>query len=451
VTGNSHKSDRIDFCDLESRRDPYPLYARLRTNAPVHRSSLGFWLVLDYRNCAAILKDSKRWSADSRNALSAECFEEPSPAFGGNALVCPHLFWAPPRLGDVRPFMFLDDPDHRRIRSLGAQAFTRSAVRSYEARIEELAAELLDRALGKHEADLIAEFAYRLPMTVICELLGVPLRDQAAFRRLSRRLGHTLTPDYLLTAREREASREALIVVVKYLMKLAAERKQQLGDDLLSALLIAEESGQQLSPEEVIATVMILLIAGHETTVNAIANGTLALLAHPAQARALARDRSLARGAVDEVLRFDAPVQVAARTAFEDVEVGGHTIAAGEHVLAMMAAANRDPDVFEDPDRFDVRRENASRHLAFGSGVHTCIGAQLARTEAEIALHAIARHLDTLELAAPVEYRRDAVLRGPEALLVRPGVRSRRVRKPTRTVAVRHAERELSGSKEPSR
>lgn len=419
------RSDRIDFCDIEARRDPYPLYARLRRDAPVHRGDLGFWLLLRHRDCTGVLKDAARWSADSRNAAVDDDFEEPSPAFGGSARVYPHLFWDPPRLGDVRPFMFLDDPDHRRVRSLVGQAFTRSALLDKGPHVEALAHELLERCLARPQADLVEGFAYPLPLTVICELLGVPPRDIRRFGAWSRPLGSMLTPDYLLTARERERSRRALIGIVRYLGGLMAERRDDPGDDLLGALIAAEQDGETLTAYEVVATALILLIAGHETTVNLIANGTLALLAHPEQREALAADPTLARRAVDETLRYDAPVQLAARTALEDVEIGGQRIRRGEHALMLIAAANRDPELFDEPDRFDIHRANGGRHIAFGSGLHACVGSVLGQIEGQAGLRAVAARLDGLELAAAPHYRRDPVLRGPERLILR-RIRARR-------------------------
>ncbi len=406
----------FNFADLRVGLDPYPVYARLRREHPVLRRRHGLWVLSRYEDCVTVLKNSHQWSADSRNARS-ERFLEQSQAFGSDQAVYPYLFWSPPR-GPVRPFMFLDEPDHKRLRSLVAQAFTRSTLSSYEPRIVQLVEDMLARALAADDINFVRDFSYPLPVTVICELLGIPAEDHVLFGEWSRPLANMLSPDFMLTARQREASRVAVLAMVQYLLGLIQSRRGG-GDDLLSSLVAAEEAGDRLSEWEVIATVLILLMAGHETTVNLISNALLAFLRHPEQAESLASNPEIARQAVDETLRFDAPVQNVARTVLSDVEIDGHHFAAGEHAVLLVGAANRDPAVFEQPDRYDVTRENASRHIGFGSGIHACIGSPLARMEGQAALRAIAAVAGDLELTRPPVYRGDVVLRGPDVIMLR--------------------------------
>ncbi len=410
----------FNFADRRLTADPYPLYARLRERSPVLRHRLGVWLLSRYEDCQLVLKNSREMSSDSRNAQRQDEFFEPSAAFGTeHQPVYPHLFWDPPRFGELRPFMFLDEPDHKRLRSLVGQAFTRSTLTAYQPRLEQMVREMLDRAMANDEINFVRDFSYPLPVNVICQLLGIPAQDEILFGQWSRPLANMLTPDFMLTARQREASRAALISMIKYLLELVVSRRGTQTDDLLGALTAAEAEGERLSEPEVIATVLILFMAGHETTVNLISNGLLAMLANPDQAQVLATNDEITRQAVDETLRFDAPVQNAARTVLTDLEVGGQPLSAGDHAVVLIGAANRDPSVFSEPDRYDVTRSNASRHIGFGSGIHACVGSPLARMEGQAALQEIAARLPELELAQPPFYRGDPILRGPDALFLR--------------------------------
>ena len=409
----------FNFGDPRFIIDPYPMYERLRKRTPVHRHPLGFWVITGYEDAQAVLKNSRQLSSDSRNARSEGHFTEPSAAFGGEQTVHPYLFWDPPRLGSVRPFMFLDEPDHRRLRSLVAKAFTRSSLTDYLPRLEHMVEGTLHRAMANDEINFVRDFSYPLPVQVICELLGIPAEDEVLFGQWSRPLSYMLTPDFLLTARQREEIRAALIAMIRYLLKLVASRRAAPRDDLLGALTTAKQDGDRLTEPEVIATVMVLLMAGHETTVALISNALLAMLAHPDQAEIIAGEEAITRQAVEETLRFDSPVQTAARTVISEVVIDGHELAVGDHVLILIGAANRDPAKFSEPDRYDVRRENAGRHIAFGSGIHTCVGSPLARMEGQAALGAIAERIPELELAQAPFYACEITVRGPDAILLR--------------------------------
>jgi pimeloyl-[acyl-carrier protein] synthase len=388
----------------EVHEDPYPLYHRLRAEDPVHRSPLGFWVLTRHADVLAVLRDP-RMSRDPRRServallrASAEvdellAAEEAAPSM-----------------------LFVDPPDHTRLRTLVNKAFTPAAVERLRPRVEELVAGLLDRAAGTGAMDVVEELAYPLPVTVICELFGVPEADRDRFRAWSRGLVHLLDP--LVAADALERALQARQALRGYLGELIAERRAHPAGDLLTALIAAEDQGHQLSEAELVSMCVLLLVAGHETTVNLIANGMLALLRDP-QARARLRaDPALARSAVEELLRYDSPVQFTSRHALEDLDVGGRRVRAGETVVAVLGAANRDPAQFPDPDRLDLARA-PNRHLAFGGGIHFCLGAPLARMEAAVAIPALLARLPGLELGPEPPVRRDTVtLRGLASLPV---------------------------------
>jgi cytochrome P450 len=322
------------------------------------------------------------------------------------------------RLG--HPFLFLNPPDHTRLRHLVGKAFAPSIVAMLRPRIERLVAQLLNDAFaGGGEVDLISEFAYLLPVTVISELLGVPPEDCGMLHRWSHDLTLAFDADFdfvqppdILAQRDR-----ACTAFAEYFLDLAEQRRRRPCEDLISRLTAVEEQGDVLSLKELLSTCELLLVAGHETTVNLIGNGTLALLRHPAQLDLLRRDPWLAGNAIEELLRYDSPLQFIARTALTDAEFVGQRIPAGDLVIALIAAANRDPEVFDSPDCLDLSR-TTGHHLAFGLGIHTCLGARLARLEGQIALTALAS-LPGLALAGEPVYRDNPVLRGPAVLPVR--------------------------------
>jgi cytochrome P450 len=327
--------------------------------------------------------------------------------------------WAPRFLKPLeRNMLDLDDPDHVRLRALVSKAFTPRLIERLRGRIEALCEELLDamERERKHEGgtDLVAGYALPLPATVIAELLGVLAKDHARFHRWSNRLVSVSSGRDMLRALP------AALSFVRYLRKLVERRRAGPEDDLITALIRAEEAGDKLSEDELLAMAFLLLVAGHETTVNLIASGTLALLEHPEQAERLRRDPSLVKPAVEELLRYTSPVEMATeRYAREDAEIRGMTIPRGGLVLAVLGSANRDERHFEDPDALDLARD-PNRHLAFGRGsVHHCLGAPLARMEGQIALNALLRRFPSARLAmAPdsLRWRRGLFLRGLERL-----------------------------------
>jgi len=318
---------------------------------------------------------------------------------------------------DSRPFLFRDPPDHTRLRGLVQKAFTPRMVETLRPRVEEIVAELLDEALARGRIDAVADFAYPLPVRIICEMLGVPAEDEQRFSDWSGVLARGLDPETALGEEQRRARAEAALGFAEYFFALLAERRRSPGSDLLSQLAAAEEAGDQLSEGELLSTAILLLIAGHETTVNLLSGGLLALVEQPDQLALLRRDRSVEQSAVDELLRFVSPVQRSGRWILRDTDVDGHRFPAGSFVTTLVASANRDPDVFEHPDRLDLARPD-NRHLGFGFGLHHCLGAPLARLEAVVALPTLLRRARSIELAGPVVYRENVVLRGLAALPV---------------------------------
>jgi cytochrome P450 len=388
----------------EVHEDPYPLYHRLRAEDPVHRSALGFWVLTRHADVLAVLRDP-RMSRDPRRSQRIGLLRSSAEV---NELLAAE---------EAAPSMlFVDPPDHTRLRRLVNKAFTPAAVERLWPRVEEIVAGLLDRVAGAGAMDVVEDLAYPLPVTVICELFGVPEADRDRFRAWSRGLVRLLDPLVASDALERalQARRE----LRGYLRELIAERRAHPAGDLLSDLIAAEDQGHQLSGPELVSMCVLLLVAGHETTVNLIANGTLALLRHPEAAARLRLDPGLAGGAVEELLRYDSPVQFTSRHALADLEIGGRRVAAGETVVAVLGAANRDPAQFPDPDRLDLGR-TPNRHLAFGGGIHFCLGAPLARMEARIAIPALLARLPELTLGPEPPARRDTVtLRGLASLPV---------------------------------
>ena len=279
----------------------------------------------------------------------------------------------------------MDPPDHSRLRRLVNLAFTPRAIEAMRPRIQELVDELLDAIEAKGELDVIRDLAYPLPVAVICEMLGVPKEDEAQFRTWSRVLASSLDPDIALPPEVIQQRAEAIRDSRAYFRQLIAKRGNEDRGDILSGLMSASAEGDRLSEAELLSTCTLILIAGHETTVNLIGNGVLQLLRHPDQLAGFVAAPELARGVVEEVLRFDPPVQFDGRMCTEETVVGGYKVPYGSFVMLLLGAANRDPAKFVDPDRFDITR-NDDRHLAFGYGIHFCLGAPLARVEGEIAL-----------------------------------------------------------------
>jgi cytochrome P450 len=378
--------------------DPYPVLAALREASPFREADGALVVVGRHEDCSAILRDPRASSERFRSLLAPPEHQRRPPSF-----------------------LSLDPPDHTRLRRLVSKAFAPRVIAGLAPRIRELSDDLLTAAAadGEHRIDVVGELAYPLPVRIISELLGVPPGDHARFAGWSASLAHSLQPRFLgnddgLDAAAQQASLE----FAEYFRELIAARRARPADDLLSELIRAEDDGQRLSEQELIATCVLLLVAGHETTVSLISNAILALLRHPDQLAALAADPGLAAGAVEETLRYDAPVQFTGRVARGGMQVGGETVRDGAMLLLLLAATGRDPEVFADPDRFDIGR-NAASHLAFAAGPHFCLGAPLARLEAAIAVQAFASRVAAPELdPAGLAYKQNLNLRGPARLAV---------------------------------
>ena len=311
----------------------------------------------------------------------------------------------------------MDPPDHTRLRRLVSSAFTPRAVAGLEPWIRDVTDRLLTPVDAAAGFDLIDALAFPLPIAVICHLLGVPAEDQASFRAWGHDVATTLEPQTAAAAESRSRSSE--LALTAYLQDLVDKRRADPDGSLLSALAAVEEEGDRLSPAELVSTALLLLIAGFETTVNLIGNGTVALLGDRKQWQRLGEEPSLVPGAVEELLRYDSPVQMTSRTAAEDVDVGGTVIGKGASIIVAIGGANRDPDVFDQPDRVRIDRPNASRHLAFSLGIHHCLGAALARLEGRVAVEELTRRYPELELAGTPVRRQLLVLRGFERVPVR--------------------------------
>ncbi|HSL52708.1 MAG TPA: cytochrome P450 [Candidatus Deferrimicrobiaceae bacterium] len=386
--------------DPEFVADPYPMYHRLRAEDPVHHSPLGFWVLTRYPDVMAMLRDPR-------------LIKEPIAAF----VAARFGMAVPPGLG--LSMLDRDPPDHTRLRGLVSKAFTPRALEKLRPGIQQIVDGLLDEAAGRGSMDLIEEFAYPLPVRVICEMLGVPVQDHERFKAwgldIARGLDAIMLPPDSPVGQRSVSGRRAL---AEYFRELIAERRAAPREDMLAALIAAEEAGDKLNEEELLATCILLLVAGHETTVNLIGNGTLALLRHPDQLRKLRESPGLIGTAVEELLRFDGPVQRTARIPSEDITIGGQTIGKGEMVMPFLGAADRDPTQFPDPDRLDISRTD-NRHIAFGMGIHFCLGAPLARMEGQIAINTLLARLPKLALATDrPQFRQSLTLRGLQALPV---------------------------------
>ncbi|MBM4441119.1 MAG: cytochrome P450 [Candidatus Rokubacteria bacterium] len=380
--------------------DPYPTYHRLRAEDPVHEHPLGFWVLTRYDDVVASLRDPRLLKEAIPAFVAARLGVEPTPKSSMSMLD-------------------RDPPDHTRLRGLVSTAFTPRVVEKLRPHVQEIVDGLIERVAGKGEMDLIEDFAYPLPVIVICEMLGVPVADQERFKGwgldIARGLDTVLLPPDSDVSKRAQAARHAL---AEYFRALIAERRARPQDDLLSGLVAAEQQGDVLSEDDLLSTCILLLIAGHETTVNLIGNGTRALLRHPDQLQRLREHPELIGTAVEELLRFDGPVQRTARVPSADVTFGGKTIKAGSMIMPFISAADRDPAQFPDPDRLDIGRTE-NRHIAFGWGIHFCLGAPLARVEGQIAINTLVRRLPKLALASETpEYRVSLTLRGLERLPV---------------------------------
>jgi cytochrome P450 len=392
--------------------NPFPIFAEIRQRGPVQHVTLadghGAWLVLGYEESKALLNEA-RLSKDMQAAFARDS-EVLAEGLPGREF--------------ARHMLAVDPPDHTRMRRLVSAAFSLRRVEKLEPAVCAIVDDLLDRIaeLGPDaRVDLVSAFAFPLPFTVICELLGVPEEDRTAFGQcLTTMSSPTLTPE------QYDRAKAASDAVVALLRGLVETKRQHPGDDLVTGLIRARDGDECLDEQELLASILQLIIAGHDTTASLIGNGVVALLRHPDQVAALQADPDALPGAVEELLRYDAPVPHATfRYAVDDVDVGGVTIPAGAQVIISLASANRDPERFPDPDALDLHRSD-QRHIAFGHGIHFCLGAPLARMEGRLALGTLFRRFPELRLAVPVEelhwgHGDGLVLRGLSELPVIPG------------------------------
>ncbi|GCE15370.1 cytochrome P450 family protein [Tengunoibacter tsumagoiensis] len=395
----------IDITNATFKANPFPFYARLRTEAPVYPVTLKrfgrTWLVTRYNDVLEVLKD-ERFVKDPKNAMTPEQLKK-----------------APRMPAMFKPFskslLSLDDPDHARLRVLVHKAFTPRRIEQMRDQVQVVADELLEGIAPRGQMDLIADYALPLPLTMIARILGIPSSDNNKFHRWTKTfLSAASNPNPLVIV-------PAMMSFMRYLRKQIKERQAHPQDDLITALVQAREGNDMFNEDEVVSMIFLLLSAGHETTVNLIGSGMLALMEHPDQMQKLRNAPELSKSAIEELVRFVCPAETATeRYAREDVTIAGTTIPRGEMVLAVVGSANRDPNYFDNPDTIDIARTN-NRHLAFGQGIHYCLGAPLARLEGQIAIPTLLQRLPNLHLARKPEdlrWRGGMILRGLEALPV---------------------------------
>ena len=392
---NTNETSQTAFFTKEFTQNPYPVYAKLRESDPVFKVMFPHgefgWIVTRYEDAVEVLKD-QRFSKDVAKRYGPE-----------NQTVF------------VNNMLFSDPPDHRRLRGLVQKAFTPKLIADMRSHIQDIADDLLNNIGSRDKMNLIDEYAFPLPIIVISEILGVPLEDQDKFRVWSNSIIDASSSDHA------EMFEQHAKEFTEYLTDWFAKVRENPGTDLISQLVIAEESGQQLSENELLGVVSLLIIAGHETTVNLIGNGVLALLEHPEQRDLLIQKPELIHNAIEEMLRYNGPVEFStSRWALEDVEFRGQSIAKGELVIVALDSANRDADKFQDADIFDITRDKSS-HLAFGKGIHLCLGAPLARLEGEIAINTLLARYPEIQLQTDVnelEWRPGMIVRGVKEIPV---------------------------------
>jgi cytochrome P450 len=373
------------------RADPDAIYERMRARGPMNPTQMGNWATTSYQICDSILRDR-------RFGVGYKADRMPAAPEGVN-----------------RSMVLMNPPDHTRLRKFAMPAFTPKAVAAYEPRIEKMAAQLLDTAARKGEFDLVPAFAAALPIVVISDLLGVPDADTAAFNRL----GIIISSGFdgfrsMRHASQLKAARGELVAIFNRLLEL---RRHDPADDIISRVATAE--GETIRPHEVLPLCLIMLIAGFETSTNMISNGVLQLLDNPEQWQTLKADpERMAPAVVEETLRYTPSVQATARIALESLELEGRQVNEGQLVVAMLAAANRDPEIYDQPLKFDITRKNPAPHLAFSTGIHYCLGAPLARLQGQIAFRQLAERFPNLRRNGPVVQRNATVMRGPRELPV---------------------------------
>ncbi|OHV59001.1 cytochrome [Pseudofrankia sp. BMG5.36] len=391
----------VNIFDPAWHHDTFPNYKVLREAGPFAPGPLGMRLVTRYREIEEILQDPAWSHAEERDTMHPDSDGSDLPT----------------------SFLWMEPPDHTRIRKLVSRAFTVRRIDATRSRASHLVDELVDAAIAAGEVDLIEAIAYPLPLTLIAELMGVPVADHAAVRSWSSGLSRGLDPDVLLSAAEVDHRQSSARAIRDYITELVARRRAEPVDDLISALALAEAEGDRLTNEEMLATLVVLLVAGHETTVSLIGGALDALMRHPDQFAALRANPDLAGPAVDELMRFCCPAHLTTRRAVRDTEVSGQRFAEGDTVIILLASGNRDAEAFAEPDRLDLARyagqEWVPRHLGFGRGHHYCIGAPMVRLEVELLLRALARRAPRMTpLADPPPYRPNQIVRGIQELRV---------------------------------
>ena len=395
----------LQLLDPSNRADPYPAYDRIREHGPLQLPEMTLNVFSSYQDCDDVLRHP---SSASDRLKSTRAQREIAEGVEARPL-------GPPG------FLFLDPPDHTRLRKLVSKAFAPKVVKALEPDITALVDSLLDKVDEKGSFDVIADLAHPLPVAVICRLLGVPIEDEPQFSRASALLAAALDPVVTFTGQAPDSfdeMQQAGLWLRQYLRELIARRRSDPGDDLMSGLIHVEESGDQLTEEEIVATCNLLLVAGHETTVNLIANAILAMLRHPRQWTALAVDPQRVSAVVEETLRYDPPVQLMGRIAADDMTIGDAAVPKGDVMVLLLAAAHRDPAACERPGEFDPDRESV-KHLGFGKGPHFCLGAPLARLEAAVALSKVTARFPQARMAGEPQYTPNLTLRGPARLDVK--------------------------------
>ena len=370
----------------KTRAYPFDKYEELRRKDPVHRlRTINAWVLTQYEDANAVLRDHARFSRD----------------YGGKSA--------------YRSMLDSDPPDHTRLRTLVSKAFTPRSVADLAPRIQQIVDDLIDATERRDRFDLIDAFAYPLPVIVIAEMLGVPSEDIEVFKLWSNAVALSVEPT--VNDEQQRRIQESGEKLYDYFEGIIEQRRRNPQDDMITALIAAEEEGDRLTHEELLATLLLLLVAGNETTRNLIGNGTLALVRNPDQLERLRNEPDLIDSAINEMLRYDSPVQLDGRMATEEVEIGGKLIKPGQRAICLLGAANRDPSVFTNPDVFDIGRQEAS-HIAFGRGIHYCLGAPLAILEGRIAFSSLLNRFSSVTLLSEPEYREQVVLRGVKELWI---------------------------------
>ena len=396
--------------------DPYPIYAIERNNEPIQQLPFGPWMVFTHAESVRVLRDVSL-SVDIQKAIEISGFDPRTRAKMRSEIFPDRV----PR--EDTSILNIDPPDHTRLRKLVSSVFTPKRISELRPVIERIVDEHLDAVVARAqdagsptiEMDLVSDLAFPLPFRVISEMLGIPDEDSAQIREWSHTLVRIL--DFTISPEELYDAVIAGENMRDHVTEIIAWKRKNLSDDSLSALIGAEDNGDVLSDTELLDQVTLLYIAGHETTVNLIGNGLWSLLTHRDQLELLRDDPSVETTAIDELLRFDSPVQISRRIALEDIEVGGHHIPAGSFVMTSLGSANRDQAVFgANADELDLRRSDASRHLSFGSGTHHCLGASLARLEGLVALTSLIRRFPNLQAQSDPKWNGRLVLRGMDAL-----------------------------------